>query len=240
MRSIRNLLFGCALILGSVSVSAQCNMLLLGAGKCSSASLGPVAFDAATAGAEVNSTTQTTSHTTGSGAKRFLVAAVGYLNGSGQTVTGVTYNGVALTSTTAQSDGLGRAIQLWYLAAPASGANNLVVTMSATTDVNTGIVTYTGVDQSVPISGHTCATADTAPVTLTVTSAAGDLVFSAITQAAGAIGAVGAGQTERFRDSDANVSLAGSEEAGAASVTMTWAGTAGFVWNHCGFSIEAG
>lgn len=34
---MRNLLFACALLLGSIDLSAQCNLLLTGAGKCSAA-----------------------------------------------------------------------------------------------------------------------------------------------------------------------------------------------------------
>lgn len=69
----------------------------------------------------------------------------------GTTVTSITYNGVALSLIGSKDlvAGAGR-VECWGLANPASGANTIAVTLSATIASAGTAVSYTGVHQSAP------------------------------------------------------------------------------------------
>lgn len=111
-----------------------------------------VAFDAVSnSAAQVAQTTYTWSHTC-TGANRFLAVDVSLLS-AGQTVTGITYNGVALSPITGASGStvtsFGR-VECWGLVNPASGANTIAVTLSGSVTSAATAVSYTGVNQSAP------------------------------------------------------------------------------------------
>src|SRR3972149_3113909 len=75
----------------------------------------------------------TWSHTvTSTGADRILVVGVSIRNGSSQTVSSVTYNGVAFPPVLGgvATNGTVLRNELWYLLNPATGTNNVVVTLS--------------------------------------------------------------------------------------------------------------
>ncbi len=85
------------------------------------------AFSSATTGAD--SPTLTFSHTVGAGTNQYLIVAVAFdLNNNG-TVSGVTYNGVAMTFLVERIRLPSVATSIWGLASPATGANNVVITM---------------------------------------------------------------------------------------------------------------
>ena len=102
-----------------------------------------IAFDASSAGTSVTSTTQTLAHTC-SGVNRILFVNTGIT--SADTIPGITYNGVALTKIASVING--RYFSLWYLIAPATGANNIVVTSSVSDILRSCAVSYTGAKQS--------------------------------------------------------------------------------------------
>lgn len=148
---------------------------------------GSIAFDAAsTATAVVNASSITWSHTC-TGTDRALIVAIGFYDAS-VTVSGVTYNGVAMTEEWDTVDTTFSAARSagYSLAAPATGANNIVVTFSAAADVGAaGASSWTGVQQSDPT--RTAYTAngydDTNPYGATVTvvdSASGDVVVDSV------------------------------------------------------------
>ncbi|HXP45063.1 MAG TPA: hypothetical protein VN833_32755, partial [Candidatus Acidoferrales bacterium] len=123
-----------------------------------------VAVDATTslAGLAPSGTnTGTFNHTTSAGANRLLIVSVAMdiVNSPGSTVTGVTYNGTALTRWGSHNDaGATRRVEMWYLLNPASG-NNLpvavtidVTTAGATVGTSAAATTFTGVDQTVPLA----------------------------------------------------------------------------------------
>ena len=121
-----------------------------------------VAFDAvgpsAAGASSTNSTTLSWSHTcTGSNRLVFAGCALGK---SGGDVTSwsmsATYGGTAMTSVGTQlagSSSLTGRMAAWYLVAPASGANTIVVTAAGGTPATlaAGSVSFTGVDQSIPV-----------------------------------------------------------------------------------------
>jgi len=129
-----------------------------------------IAFDAATDGNTVTSTSLTYSHTV-TGSNPFLV--VGTL-GSTTTdkISGVTYNGVAMTKLNSYHiDTTDRWLSAWYLANPATGAHNVVVTSSSSDFIASSAASYTGVSAVVDSSAtstNTTSTGDLPNATTTV------------------------------------------------------------------------
>jgi hypothetical protein len=204
-----------------------------------------LAFDAAsTAKISNNATTITWSHTC-TGSELGLLVGVSYRNDVAQTITGVTYNGVAMTSVGTIANGGTVAVDIWKLSAPASGAHNVVVTFSANVGrAVTGAVSFTGAHQTTASLTGTFASAtgtSTAP-SVAVTSAAGEIVLDTVGINSSTVDAtVGAGQTSLWNDVTANGGAdkegAGSTEAGAASVTMSWTTGSSHVWAIGGVSV---
>jgi len=128
-----------------------------------------VAVDAETNfGAELKgmgTETLTFNHTTTTTANRLLIVGVS-LNITSATATalvGVTYNGTALSFVGAHNDaGSTRRVEMWSLLNPASGTNLAIVVsanipVTQTVGVVAGAVTFTGVDQTVPLGSFVSA-----------------------------------------------------------------------------------
>jgi hypothetical protein len=93
-------------------------------------------------------TSLNSSHTTANQSNRLLIVATAE-NGAGD-ISGITYNGVALTQIGADKvySGVGNvSIRLWRLLAPATGTNTLALTCSASITVNWNIYTFYNVAQ---------------------------------------------------------------------------------------------
>jgi len=110
-------------------------------------------------------------HTTTATANRILIVGVSMnvTNSPASAVTGVTYNGTALTLIGADNDaGNTRRVEQWYLLNPASGTNLPVVvsvnvpTAGVKVGVVAGATTLTGVDQTVPLGTFVSADGATA------------------------------------------------------------------------------
>lgn len=99
--------------------------------------------------------TVTWSHTV-SGSDRLLVVGVSMsLWDSPQEVTGVTYNGVALTRLRRDLVSTVMSSEIWYLVAPETGTHDIVVTKNDTEfGAKAGAVSFTGVDQTNPMNAH--------------------------------------------------------------------------------------
>lgn len=109
------------------------------------ASWAAVAFDAASEG-RGSASPVTISHTT-SGSDRVLYVQT---NKRGAAVTGVTYGGVAMTQIDTTIAIGNSEVRLWRLINPASGANNVVVTMTSPNFCKVEILSVTGADQTTP------------------------------------------------------------------------------------------
>jgi subtilisin-like proprotein convertase family protein len=182
-------------------------------------------------------------HTVGaSGTNRILVVGVNIFSGSTPfpTVSTMTYAGQSMSFLTGVTDAGARIrSEMWYIKAPTTGTNDIVITFSANAVAVAGGMSYTGVDQTTPVG--TAATAQgsgTAP-SVVVSSAPGELVLDTvgIRQNTGGTQTLtaGSGQQERYNDvsgtsSNSNVVGAGSEEVGAASVTMSWTAFSSGAW----------
>jgi hypothetical protein len=121
-------------------------------------------------------------HPVGVNANRLLVVGVS-IKDSG-TVTGVTYGGVPLTFLGASVNDAGSVrVELWYLVAPPSGSLPVSVSLSGTTDVIGGAMTFTGVDQAMPLGGFV-GNGSTGPgaanPSAVLTNAGGDLVLGTL------------------------------------------------------------
>lgn len=188
-----------------------------------------VAFDAASSGQATSATSLTIAHTcTGS---NLLLTAGGHVSaGSPPTISGVTYNSVAMTAMSGPTlyATFGR-YSSWRLVAPATGANNIVMSLGGTGDeLVLGGISFTGVDQTTPLGTVAAAQGTSTAATVDASSAADEIVVDHChafnNNASGAFSfAPGAGQTERY---DVNVSdnfagACGSTETGAATTTMS-------------------
>ena len=65
----------------------------------------------------------------------------------GDRVTGVTYNGVAMTQGIKAANGVPY-LYIYYLVNPATGANNIVVSVSSSSDIHAASASYTGASQT--------------------------------------------------------------------------------------------
>lgn len=131
-----------------------------------------IAFDAASQG--TSSGTSTTFAHTCSGSDRLLFVEA--YSTTGDDVTGITYNGVAMTQINKVSkSGSSEKLYLYYLAAPATGSNNVVVSRSGSGGFLHGAASsYTGAKQTgIPDSQTTTAPVGTGTsLTATTTTVA--------------------------------------------------------------------
>lgn len=200
-----------------------------------------IAFDSASSASTGTGTasTLTWSHTVGAtGTNRILIVGVSIRNSSSQTVSGITYAGSGLTLVGQTTNSNNARVEIWRLIAPATGANNVVVTLSAAARFVGGASSFTGVSQTPALALGTYFSniGNTFTPTVNVTGVApGQLVIDTIANntlaTTTALPCVGAGQTQRWNNrtsnstSSNNTPGAGSTEPGPAThgtVTMSW------------------
>lgn len=116
------------------------------------------------------SSSLTTSYTC-SGTNRLLMVYA--FRENSETVTGITYNGTAMTLATSKAQGTSTAYA-YYLINPATGANNIVVSFSgASSNCIAGAISYTGVKQSAqPDAINSSSSASATSLTTSVTTVA--------------------------------------------------------------------
>mgnify|MGYP003532056547 FL=1 len=166
-----------------------------------------------------------------SGSDRALCVNV-HIYDSGDSPTGVTYNGVALSFIGSASNGQYSVYQ-FYLIAPASGANTVSVTLSGPVfDVGVSVVSMTGVHQSTAIGTSASASGSDTTPTVDVSSAVSDLVLDGLVMVHSGTLSVGAGQTARVNAVTGNafIKYASSTEDGASTTTMSWSNTTSQAW----------
>jgi len=209
-----------------------------------------IAFDASSS-TSGSAASFTFAHTT-SGAGRLLVVGVTIRTDAGQTVTGVTYSGAALTFVRADTIGASIRSELWYRIAPATGSNNVVVTLSMSAKAAAGAISLTGVDQTTPVDAQNGATGTSVTPSVTVTSVTdGAWVIDATAFRSTGLGVPtgnpGAGQTQRWSQytegggNAANIRGKASTEgprSPAGAVVMDWALSASVDWAISGIAIR--
>lgn len=191
-----------------------------------------VAVDAAASCAGTGVSSLTCAHTV-SGANRELVNWISWYH-SVNTLNGSTYNAVSLTAIPSGSAANGQYhIDGLHLIAPATGTNNLVATFSGNVvDVGMGSVSFTGADQTTPLGTAVTATGTSTTPSVTVSSAAGEIVVDGLAIVHGGTLTVGGSQTQRWNAiaSGGFIKYAGSTQGGAASTTNTWSNSTSQVW----------
>jgi hypothetical protein len=130
-----------------------------------------IAFNAETQSSASTVTSLTFAHTC-AGSDRFLIVGCSSLS-PGDLITGVTFNGVAMTLATKNVLGAAgeRDLYIYYLVNPPTGAQNVVVSASGTTTLAGFACSYTGVRQG----GHPDAIATNSgsgPLASTITTVA--------------------------------------------------------------------
>src|SRR6266446_10378922 len=104
-----------------------------------------ITFDAAAGNKVTGATTNTWSHTVTTGqSNKILVVAVD----AGVAINSVTYGGQSLTQLASVTQLNNEFLQLWYLLAPPTGANNVVVTVASATFIIGVSASYYNVAQT--------------------------------------------------------------------------------------------
>jgi len=179
-----------------------------------------------------NTTLHTFSHSNGCSSNGVIYVFARSRNVANTSASGVTYAGVSLTLIN-DSNGVSdvAADDLWHnawrLINPATGANNVIVTLTAASDAILTAMTVCGAHQTTPEGTIVEAqSTNNATASLAVTSETGGLVIdSFIQEGNGADPTMGALQTERSTNQGALVETTldaeTSTEPGQASVTMS-------------------
>jgi hypothetical protein len=197
------------------------------------AALGQVAHDVSSAAQSLNGGTSASWSHTASGSNRYARVGFGASGGSAPTASSITYGGSAMTSVAVRSDaGLAATAAIYGFIAPATTSQTISITFDTNAYGAAGSSSYTGVHQTTPSGAAFTNTASGAAqsVSVTVTDAVtGDMVSDVMKhyESLGLNPTVGAGQTQRWLGDDGsfNENAGASDEAGAASVTMSWTGT---------------
>lgn len=105
-----------------------------------------IAFDTETDGGSSGATSLTWSHTCSGSNRLLFVATLQAVEGTDD-ITSMTYGGVSMTRVAGIQSPGDRFIGLWYVIAPASGANNVVVNFTGNF-MNGYSMSYTGCKQS--------------------------------------------------------------------------------------------
>jgi MYXO-CTERM domain-containing protein len=191
-----------------------------------------------------NASTITLDHTVGAGANRYLLVAIA-VEGSARVIDGVGFDDATVESfggTDAPGDGCG--IELLGVVAPSIGTHQLTVRLSSRTPAWVFAVSYRGVNQQNPIGRYFSSFGSSAPSSLTVASARGDLVVDQVcVGGASNVGkpAPGGGQTARATAANGSAGAGTSDKPGSASVAVSWQATAAGtpVWAAAALSLRA-
>ena len=197
------------------------------------------------------STTDLSSHsfsvTVASGTDRYLLVAIQVQTATADRISGVTFNGDALTEI-GEIVNTNIAASLWGLINPDVATGNVVITLTAAERIKAAAHDLDGVHQTTPTGTPATNSGSSTDPTVDVASATDELVFDAM-GARGAAAAmtaptVGAGQTAHQADvggtsSTGMVGTGGSSsEAGATTVTMSWTLSASRLWAIIGVGIK--
>lgn len=117
-----------------------------------------------TGSAVANNTTLTWAHTVAAGTNRMLVVQVGFLTA----LTGITYNGVAMTLLGTYPSAIQAKVGIYYLLAPTVGAHNVVVTSSVNDYMEGAAVDFQNVLQTPPSTTYSQVSPTTADISMSI------------------------------------------------------------------------
>lgn len=184
-----------------------------------------ITVDPATA-VEAAGSSITMNHTVSSASSRYLIVSVA-IERDDAAVASVTYAGQALSLLGKITDpGAGATLEVWGRVAPASGTNQVVVTLGNSAAVVVGAISFANVDQTSPISASQFASGSIGLVaSASVLSATDQLVFAAIAANDSVIAVVpGLGQTSRWNVMNFAdvIGAASTKPVSATSTTMSY------------------
>ena len=176
----------------------------------------------------INANYSTTYHSGSTGDNRLLVVAI---SASDQNATGITLNRVtygnqemSFVGSVAREDA--SRMSLYTLQDPPTGNNTLALTWSSTQGwaYAVGAITFAGVDPHEPFGDFYGSSGSSAAASLTLPSAAGELVFAAVANGgSGNISISGTGGTSLWTNRPSSgIAGGGQTKPGAASVSMSW------------------
>lgn len=209
-----------------------------------------IIFDAVASSEASAVSSLTYSHTVGVGENTIIVAqpTLTDLIAGAASISSVTYAAVAMTliasSTLAYTlVGTYDIVKAQYgLVAPATGANNVVVTASEACDVLTcGSLSWFGVHQSSSYGTAATATGTSTTPSVDVASATGEIVVAHASAGEQTPAIFASADTERWEISGGagNIVSGGASQTGAATVTMDWTGAnAALEWGCTGVSLK--
>ena len=160
-----------------------------------------------------------------------VVLPMSYIDGSTISVSGITYNGVAMThviddTSTSVSDHA----EIWVLTTPANGSNNVVVTYNTAPSFGAIItaVSYTGVDLTTPIGATAQAASDSqaSPVSTSITMASGSVAISGFILGGNPTVTPGSGQNSRTNADWGGEHYAVTDKGDATAMSYTYTGGA--------------
>jgi hypothetical protein len=197
-----------------------------------------IAFDLATNSTILTSVTSLTFSHTCTGANRILFVAIGAP--VGDVVSGVTYAGVSMTLVNKAVENT-RYVYMYYLIAPATSANNVVVSCGSTADsLGATAVSYTGTKQTGQPDNSTIAGGISTSRTTTLTTVANNCWAIICGRCDNAVTA-GTNVTKRGDAGDSTFYIVGDSNgaispAGSYGQTITWAGSADNAYVMASFS----
>lgn len=174
------------------------------------------------------------SHTTSTSTERILIVQVGTIGNL--SVTAVTYAGTAMTQFLTSTAASFVTHRFYYQLAPATGANNVAVTMTGLPGnfAYGGATSWVGVDQRTPVDASACATGNSSTATVTVNlTKDGSYVVDGLLLEDTHV--VDPSQTQRYLMGE----IAGSTKgpiSPAAATTMTWT-SGNFEWSLCAIGL---
>jgi hypothetical protein len=207
-------------------------------------SWGAPTFDAQSQETMFDATSFSWTHTIGGACtNNIVVVAVAHYDANATTLMGVTVNGAAAAQIATIAPG-GGSERLTTFEKEGASSGTVEVIFSGSNGFGIGTArSYCGVDQTTPLgTAVTNSSEDSTTVTVNVSSAASEMVIdAALVIGLPVTATVGAGQTQRSNLTDLNgdfFRLVESDEAGAASVTMSWGLDAGHGWLTIGVPLK--
>lgn len=181
------------------------------------------------------------SHTVGSGSDRLLLVAI-HLRSDDETVSGITFNSVAMTFVAAVSYGSGALrTEIWQLVNPDTGSHGIVATLVGTVTSTGGgsSMSFSGVDQTTPIGNTNTGTQDAGggtSITTSLTTAQGNSwVVDAVTHRNDIDITAGGSQANVLEHNNGTSTIGGMSTratTSAGSYSMSWSDGADHQWRH--------
>jgi hypothetical protein len=153
---------------------------------------------------------------------------LGVTNRGNSLVSSATYGTSSFTSIGSASNGTVVRTEILRLMNPPAGTADINITLNGARRFVAGAILLTGVDQTDPIGTYNTATGTSTAPSVTVSSAANELVVDVLGNRYSTSASVGSGQTLRWTNvttngtDSRNIRGSSSTEAGASSVTMSW------------------